>query len=439
MSSQQRRQGKKSLREKRRKLRRVKKNISDLKREVNKEERKLKYLKHHKRCMEISVDLSKYLPGVLPSKFEKEEVQKLVDAFDSVSARFSRRLPQSSWPGIKRFRNELDARHPFLQRLHFYKDYGDFVAANALPLWIGFCTDRAQLEQDPVHYGGHLLWSHDEVLENFGQFTTGYWYLCAWRHQGRVFRVTSLLTNTFSVADIPVSYEFIQPPFMGMLFEMPPKFTVTENGRTVRVSDVLVTLGHHNPKADPGLPMLNIIAGPSAYATPKISYCVVLGRQTTIQKDIQDFVEGRRSLKVAMEKSELYQLINFVCNAILYCTSFPDDVLAHNELKLKKLQERLERQKHTGSGQVKGTNRKLHQARNDAVYIIGKNFKLTDERASKELSYEDGRRLRIRHIVRGHWRNQACGPKHQDRKLTFIQPHWRGHGKEGPAKTYVVK
>ena len=32
----------------------------------------------------------------------------------------------------------------------------------------------------------------------------------------------------------------------------------------------------------------------------------------------------------------------------------------------------------------------------------------------------------LRHLVRGHWRNQACGPKHQDHQRIWIQPHWRG-------------
>jgi hypothetical protein len=32
----------------------------------------------------------------------------------------------------------------------------------------------------------------------------------------------------------------------------------------------------------------------------------------------------------------------------------------------------------------------------------------------------------LRHLVRGHWRNQACGPAHTERNLLWIQPHWRG-------------
>lgn len=32
----------------------------------------------------------------------------------------------------------------------------------------------------------------------------------------------------------------------------------------------------------------------------------------------------------------------------------------------------------------------------------------------------------LAHYVRGHWRNQACGEAHQERKLTWVRPHRRG-------------
>lgn len=31
-------------------------------------------------------------------------------------------------------------------------------------------------------------------------------------------------------------------------------------------------------------------------------------------------------------------------------------------------------------------------------------------------------------LVRGHWRNQACGPRHSLRRVTWIEPFYRGHG-----------
>ncbi len=56
--------------------------------------------------------------------------------------------------------------------------------------------------------------------------------------------------------------------------------------------------------------------------------------------------------------------------------------------------------------------------------------------------YVSGRRSRevsVRHIVRGHWREQACGPHHTERRPTWIKPHWSG-AQGGPTlvKPYVV-
>jgi hypothetical protein len=36
----------------------------------------------------------------------------------------------------------------------------------------------------------------------------------------------------------------------------------------------------------------------------------------------------------------------------------------------------------------------------------------------------------LRHLVRGHWRNQACGTGRKERELMWIQPHWRGTMKD---------
>jgi hypothetical protein len=47
-------------------------------------------------------------------------------------------------------------------------------------------------------------------------------------------------------------------------------------------------------------------------------------------------------------------------------------------------------------------------------------------------------RLKHRHIVRGHYRNQAHGPAHSLRTKTWIQPHWRGP-EQGAALVHTYK
>ncbi len=45
----------------------------------------------------------------------------------------------------------------------------------------------------------------------------------------------------------------------------------------------------------------------------------------------------------------------------------------------------------------------------------------------------------IKHIVRGHFRNQACGVGRLERKRLYIKPHWRGPDGSTPhERTYVV-
>ena len=43
--------------------------------------------------------------------------------------------------------------------------------------------------------------------------------------------------------------------------------------------------------------------------------------------------------------------------------------------------------------------------------------------------YLEGKRrnpLAVQFFVRGHWRNQACGPRHKDRRFVWIEPFWKG-------------
>lgn len=49
-------------------------------------------------------------------------------------------------------------------------------------------------------------------------------------------------------------------------------------------------------------------------------------------------------------------------------------------------------------------------------------------RPAVEFSQELGSQyeLAVRYVVRGHWRQQPCGPGGKDRKLTWIAPYWKG-------------
>lgn len=59
---------------------------------------------------------------------------------------------------------------------------------------------------------------------------------------------------------------------------------------------------------------------------------------------------------------------------------------------------------------------------------VGRTIKIGPElvRAAREGSRELAFRLKHRHIVRGHYRNQAHGEGRKDRRKIWIAPHWKG-------------
>jgi hypothetical protein len=435
----------KQLRQKKRELRTARRELGRYNKKIKRSERKLDYLYQHRKWLVVSKDLGELLPDASPSDMQElEELQKVSDVFYKAHLKLSQNPPDPKWPGTKNFRHECESLQPFLSTLIFDPSYTRFTELNKETLWIGFCTEQSVRDDGVPPSQACKNWPGEVLHDAYDTFVQRLWSYCGWLKHGRAFRVTSLLTNTFSVADIPVAPGFLKLPFPFMLFEVPPRFTVIqEGGHKTHVSTILVAMDEQ--KGDDVA--LTLMCASSDSHAPAFVYSILFGESATIQGDIQLWVDTQTNyvpddIKMTMKgtvEDAPYQIINFVCNVILYCASFPNDVTAHNEHKLKKLQERLEKQQRSGSGKTKDTGRKLQQARNDTILIVGKNFRLDDGRVSEELSHDDGRKLKVRHIVRGHWRNQACGPRHTERKLIFIQPFWKGRGKEGAAKTYVVK
>lgn len=76
---------------------------------------------------------------------------------------------------------------------------------------------------------------------------------------------------------------------------------------------------------------------------------------------------------------------------------------------------------------------------------IGRDIKLPGNlmQAARDITTtKDGEplwHLQSRFMVRGHWRNQACGPRRADHKRMWISPHWKGpDGAEAIARVYDV-
>lgn len=86
--------------------------------------------------------------------------------------------------------------------------------------------------------------------------------------------------------------------------------------------------------------------------------------------------------------------------------------------------ERLRKHPHAKRDHIK---RKIRELQLDHVFAVGTEVTIEPElRAAVRSGEEGGETLKWRTLVRGHWRNQACGIGRRDRIRKWIEPHVRG-------------
>jgi len=128
-------------------------------------------------------------------------------------------------------------------------------------------------------------------------------------------------------------------------------------------------------------------------------------------------------------------LVNFAANLALYCTNRASDVVANNQATLDRLQAQV--RKHPQGSKKKRAADNLRIAQRDSIYVIGSSFRASDANVAKML--DEGRKINVKHIVRGHWKMQVYGAGRKERKQVFIQPYWRGPDlADVVARKYVV-
>lgn len=77
------------------------------------------------------------------------------------------------------------------------------------------------------------------------------------------------------------------------------------------------------------------------------------------------------------------------------------------------------------------------------TWQLGQEIELGPELKQAAREYCGGQRRRAawklsaRFVVRGHWRNQACGPKLVERRRQWIQPYWKGAEGGGISHMYT--
>lgn len=124
--------------------------------------------------------------------------------------------------------------------------------------------------------------------------------------------------------------------------------------------------------------------------------------------------------------------LNFILNLCLYLSS-PTSSVVHQhaaaieaiplDAKPKKLRERT-------------------RLLNDSIFLVGTDVTIDNEvKECVRLGEEAYYKLTYRTMVRGHYRNQACGPKFSLRSVKWIEPHIRGKDLPTPVvgHNYTVK
>lgn len=113
-------------------------------------------------------------------------------------------------------------------------------------------------------------------------------------------------------------------------------------------------------------------------------------------------------------------------NLLLYITS-TQDLHLENAAAIEKLARQVKRAKKGKPS--RGDIRRLERARAHTIYDTGTAISIDPalETALREgVSPRDRWSLTYKTLVRGHWRNQACGAGRRDRKTIWIAPHTRG-------------
>jgi hypothetical protein len=70
--------------------------------------------------------------------------------------------------------------------------------------------------------------------------------------------------------------------------------------------------------------------------------------------------------------------------------------------------------------------------REPSIWLTGREIKIDRALREAAAAFGDAERdptqwkLRARFTVRGHWRNQACGPGHTEHRMRWIAPYWKG-------------
>jgi hypothetical protein len=120
--------------------------------------------------------------------------------------------------------------------------------------------------------------------------------------------------------------------------------------------------------------------------------------------------------------SELHRIS---INALLYITNNPKDVWQTDANK--EVTDLKARMLNTEGAKREKLKERLRRMPKTPIQLVGRHY-VIDKKLQRDptVSGEADYHLRVRFIVAGHWRKQACGPGLTERRLMWIQPYWKG-------------
>jgi hypothetical protein len=154
---------------------------------------------------------------------------------------------------------------------------------------------------------------------------------------------------------------------------------------------------------------------------------------------VQGVMDSLAETEISPENvASWHEIITWLMNLLLYATS--RDVRqreAWRDPRVPQLRERVQRLP-KGSPKRKKASQQLAQCDQRRKLVLGIGL----PRLTSDEPNEPRRKLNRATVVIGHWRQQACGPQHSERRLTWIAPYLKGSldaGHPMQSTTHIVK
>lgn len=263
-----------------------------------------------------------------------------------------------------------------------------------------------------------------------------------------IFRPTPDLFASLVLTDpTNVEPEVVKPPFPTFFVHLPPKTFYSSgllDGTDEELSLVMINHVQTVPKevregpislqearSERHIDLINfMMMGPTVFLIDSLP---VLGRTDW---SMEDWLTRNQPKKMWMDAE---QDERDLCMRLAFRRFYVNFCLYISERGMGVKQKRYTSRSAARRAKKKGAPKKM----NPETWVIGKEVKIGKDLLGAAQDYiNSGRRsssgwkIKKRCVVRGHWRNQACGPRWTQTKRVWIEPFWRGP-KEGSKVQHI--